>query len=141
LRTRSARRSQRRGRGRGDRRGLVVQARRVKRSRRVKRRWYALVALVAIACLVGGGLIYAHNRTGSIYHLGARFVPETNPKPPAPTKHEAERFACPIYGYTKNHTRYFPAPASLRPPFKEQWARGGTSLREFPPVLSENRIF
>ncbi len=107
----------------------------------MKRRWYALVALVVIAGLVGGGLIYAHNRTGSIYHPGGHFVAETNPTLPAPKKHEVEHFTWPIYGYTKDHTRYFPAPASLHPPFKEQWARGGTSLREFPPVLSENRIF
>lgn len=108
----------------------------------MKRRWYALIALVVIAGLVGGGLIYAHNRTGSIYHPNAPFVPETNPTTTTtPTKRAAERFAWPIYGYTKDHTRYFPAPASLHPPFKEQWARGGTALREFPPVLSENRIF
>ncbi len=107
----------------------------------MKRRWYVLIALVVVAAIVGGGLIYAHDRTGSVYHSGGRFVPETNPTLPAPKKHEPDRFTWPIYGYTKNHTRYFPAPASLHPPFKEQWARGGTSLREFPPVLSENRIF
>jgi outer membrane protein assembly factor BamB len=104
----------------------------------VKRRWYALIALVAIGGLVLAGFIYAHNRTGSIYHPHARFVPEANPSLP---KRGAERFAWPFYGYTKDHTRYFPAPASLRPPFKRVWARGGTALREFPPVLSENRIF
>lgn len=110
----------------------------------MKRRWYALIALVVIAGLVTGGLIYAHNRTGSIYRPGGRFIPESNPTPTTTTttdKRDPERFAWPIYGYTKNHTRYFPASASLRPPFKEQWARGGTALREFPPVLSENRIF
>jgi outer membrane protein assembly factor BamB len=106
----------------------------------VKRRWYALIALVVIGGLVLAGFIYAHNRTGSIYHPHARFVPETNPTLPKRTP-GPERFSWPIYGYTKDHTRYFPAPASLRPPFKHTWERGGSVLREFPPVLSENRIF
>ncbi|HSZ68782.1 MAG TPA: PQQ-binding-like beta-propeller repeat protein [Solirubrobacteraceae bacterium] len=104
----------------------------------MKRRWLALGAVVIIAALVLGGYIYAHNRTGSIYHPNARFVPQTNPTLP---KRGPERFAWPFYGYTKSHTRYFPASASLHPPFKVQWTLGGSSLREFPPVLSENRIF
>lgn len=104
----------------------------------MKRRWIALAALLALAALALGGYIYKRDRTGSIYHPHARFVPEANPV--LPTR-GPERFAWPIYGYTKDHTRYFPAPPSLRPPFKRAWARGGSALREFPPVLSENRIF
>jgi outer membrane protein assembly factor BamB len=104
----------------------------------VKRRWLALGAIVVVAAIALAGYIYAHDRTGSIYHPNARFVPQTNPTLP---KRGPERFAWPFYGYTKNHTRYFPAPASLHPPFKVQWTLGGSSLREFPPVLSENRIF
>jgi outer membrane protein assembly factor BamB len=104
----------------------------------VKRRWFALLALLMVAGLALGAYLYAHNRTGSIYHPHARFVPEANPS--LPTR-GPERFAWPIYGYTKDHTRFYPAAASLRPPFRRVWARGGSALREFPPVLSENRIF
>jgi outer membrane protein assembly factor BamB len=104
----------------------------------VKRRWFALIALVVVAAIALGGYLYEHHRTGSIYHPNARFVPQTNPTLP---KRGPERFAWPFYGYTKAHTRYFPAPASLHPPFKVNWVIGGSSLREFPPVLSENRIF
>jgi outer membrane protein assembly factor BamB len=104
----------------------------------VKRRWIALTALLVLAGLALGGYVYARKRTGSIYHPHARFLPEANPSLP---NRGPERFAWPIYGYTKNHTRYYPAPASLHPPFRRVWARGGSSLREFPPVLSENRIF
>ncbi|HVR05954.1 MAG TPA: PQQ-binding-like beta-propeller repeat protein [Solirubrobacteraceae bacterium] len=104
----------------------------------MKRRWIALAAVVVIAGLAIGGYVYAHNRTGSIYHPHARFLAQANPKLPT---HGRERFAWPLYGYTENHTRYFPAPASLAPPYRTVWARNGTSLREFPPVLSENRIF
>jgi outer membrane protein assembly factor BamB len=104
----------------------------------VKRRWFALATLLVLLGLALGGYVYSRERTGSIYHPHARFVPEANPTLPA---RGPERFTWPLYGYTKNHTRYYPAPASLRPPFKQAWARGGSSLRELPPVLSENRIF
>jgi outer membrane protein assembly factor BamB len=104
----------------------------------VKRRWFALIALVVLIGLALGAYVYARNRTGSIYHPHARFVPEANPV--LPTR-GPERFAWPIYGYTKDHTRYYPAPPTLHPPFRKVWAVGGSSLREFPPVLSENRIF
>ncbi|HUN78551.1 MAG TPA: PQQ-binding-like beta-propeller repeat protein [Solirubrobacteraceae bacterium] len=102
----------------------------------MKLRWIALAAVVVIAALAVGGYVYAQNRTGSIYHPHAPFVPQANPKLPA---HKRERFAWPLYGYTPNHTRYFPA--DLAPPYKTVWQRDGTALREFPPVLSENRIF
>ena len=104
----------------------------------MKRRWAALAATLVLACLGLGAYVYAQQRTGSIYHPGARFLPQANP--PAPARY-VDHFTWPIYGYTPDHTRYYPAPAALRPPFKRAWARGGTALREFPPVLSENRIF
>ncbi|HEY3828805.1 MAG TPA: PQQ-binding-like beta-propeller repeat protein [Solirubrobacteraceae bacterium] len=104
----------------------------------MKRRWFALIGLVLVLCVALAGYLYARNRTGSIYHPHARFVPQANPTLPV---RGPERFSWPIYGYTKNHTRYFPAPAKLVPPFRHVWERGGSSLREFPPVLSENRIF
>jgi outer membrane protein assembly factor BamB len=103
-----------------------------------RRRVALLLALLVVAAVALGGYVYAHNRTGSIYHPHARFLPQANPKLPARGR---ERFAWPLYGYTKNHTRYFPASADLAPPFRRVWERGGTALREFPPVLSENRIF
>lgn len=104
----------------------------------MKRRWIVLTALLVLAGFALGVYMYAHDRTGSIYHPHARFVPEANPVLP---KRAAERFTWPLYGYTPDHTRYYPAPASLRPPFKRVWSVGGGSLREFPPVLSENRVF
>ncbi len=102
----------------------------------MRRRWIALIAVVVLGGgLALGGYLYAQNRTGSIFHEHARFVAQPNPTLP---KRPRERFAWPLYGYTKNHTRYFPA--QLAPPYRRVWALGGGSLREFPPVLSENRI-
>ena len=91
--------------------------------------------------LVGAGLgiyFYERNRTGSIYHPNARFVPENTPAPPAKPQ---DRFSWPFYGYTKEHTRFFPAPPSVRPPFKLLWTRNFRTLLEFPPVIRGDHIF
>jgi outer membrane protein assembly factor BamB len=96
---------------------------------------------VVILVLLGGALgayLYEKHRTGNIYHPHAVFVPQ--PAPALPAKGPS-RFAWPLYGYTKNHTRFFPASASMRPPFRTVWAHGGSALLEFPPVMFGNRIF
>jgi outer membrane protein assembly factor BamB len=96
----------------------------------------AIVILVAAAALAG--YLYERNRTGNIYHPHARFIPQ--PTPTLPTR-GPDRFAWPLYGYTKNHTRFFPAQASLRPPFHKVWAHNFNTLLEFPPVIYGNHIF
>jgi outer membrane protein assembly factor BamB len=96
-------------------------------------------ALLALVAIVLGAHLYKQQRTGSIYHPHARFVPQ--PTPALPT-HGPDRFAWPFYGYTKNHTRSFPASAGLRPPFKTLWVHNGDgALLEFPPVMFGDRIF
>jgi outer membrane protein assembly factor BamB len=105
----------------------------------VKRPLRVLAALLILAAAVAlAAVLYDHDRTGSIYHPHARFVPETTP--PLPT-HGPDRFAWPFYGYGKDHTRDFPAAESLRPPFKTIWIRDGSALLEFPPVMYGDRIF
>jgi outer membrane protein assembly factor BamB len=101
-------------------------------------RFIAAGVFVLLAALALGGYLYERHRTGSIYNPNARFVPQASPKPPA---RDAQRSAWPLYGYTPNHTRFFPAPPRLFPPFKQIWVRGGRSLLEFPPVIQRNRIF
>jgi outer membrane protein assembly factor BamB len=109
--------------------------RRLLRSRRVR---VGLVAgIVALAAVVAG-YEYEKHRTGSIYHPHARFI--SQPTPTLPTK-GLERFAWPLYGYTKNHSRFFPAPARVHPPFKRLWVRNSHALLEFPPVIYGNRIY
>lgn len=95
-------------------------------------------SVVVIAALALGGYLYERNRTGSIYHPQAPFVPEPTPK--LPTR-EVDNFSWPFYGYTKNHTRFFPAPASLHPPFKRLWVNNAHTLLEFPPVIGGDHIF
>jgi outer membrane protein assembly factor BamB len=94
--------------------------------------------LLLIVGLALGGYFYERHRTGSVYHPHARFIPQ--PTPTLPTK-GPERFAWPLYGYTKNHTRFFPAPASVHPPFRRIWVNNNHSLLEFPPVIYGDDIF
>jgi outer membrane protein assembly factor BamB len=94
--------------------------------------------VIAVAAgLAIGGYIYAKNRKGSIYHPHARFTPEPTPSAPA----KEDRFSWPLYGYTHDHTRYFPAPARLHAPFLQVWAKGFGTLLEFPPVMRGSHIF
>jgi outer membrane protein assembly factor BamB len=96
----------------------------------------AVGAFAVLVVLIGAAALAAHlyerHRTGSIYHPHARFVPQPTPTLPArgPT-----RFAWPLYGYNKEHTRFFPAPGRVHPPFKQLWVRNAHSLLEFPPVI------
>ena len=95
-----------------------------------------LVLILAAVAL--GGYLYEHNRTGSIYHPHARFIPEPTPTLP---KQKVDDFSWPFYGYTKEHTRFFPAPLSLHPPFKRLWVNNAHTLLEFPPVIGGDHIF
>ncbi len=107
------------------------------RSKRVRVALGALLVLIIAAALAG--YLYERNRTGSIYHAHARFVPEPTPRPlPAPA---VDNFTWPLYGYTQDHTRFFPAPAGLHPPFKRLWVNNAHTLLEFPPVLSGRLLF
>jgi outer membrane protein assembly factor BamB len=102
----------------------------------VRAAFATLVVLLAAVAL--GAYLYEHNRTGSIYHPHARFVAQPTPTlPPRPP----DRFTWPLYGYTPNHTRFFPASPRVRPPFKQIWVHGGSALLEFPPVIYGERLY
>jgi outer membrane protein assembly factor BamB len=108
------------------------------RSRRARVALAALAVLVAALAAALGGYLYERHRTGSIYHPHARFVPQ--PTPTLPPR-GPRRFDWPMYGYTKNHTRFFPARAGVRPPFFGLWLRNSHALLEFPPVIHGDRVF
>ena len=105
-----------------------------------RRRLFAafLVLLVVAGGIALGLYLYERNRTGSVYHPHARFVPQ-----PTPTlvKTKPDRFTWPLFGYTTDHTRDFPAPEKVRPPFRQLWERNNHVLLEFPPVIYGERIF
>ena len=98
----------------------------------------ALVVVLAALALALAGYLYEHHRTGNVYHPHARFIPQAAPKLPA---RGPSRFSWPLYGYDKDHTRFFPAPESLHPPFYGLWVHNSHSLLEFPPVIYGERIF
>jgi outer membrane protein assembly factor BamB len=108
----------------------------IPRSKRARLGVAALVVVLAGVAI--GAYVYERNRTGSIYHPHARFVPEPTPKAPAKP---VDTFSWPLYGYTKNHPRFFPAPASLHAPFKRLWVINANTLLEFPPVIGGDHIF
>ena len=95
--------------------------------------------VLAVAVVALASYLYEKHRTGNIYHPHAVFVPQ--PTPTLPKVKGQDHFAWPLYGYTKNHTRFFPASPTMRPPYRTVWARGGGVLLEFPPVMWGNRIF
>jgi outer membrane protein assembly factor BamB len=106
------------------------------RSTRLYAALATLVVLVGAAAL--GAYLYRRNRTGSIYHPHARFIPQPTPKLPASGP---SRFAWPIFGYASDHTRFFPAPPYVRPPFKQLWEHASGTLLEFPPVIYGEDLF
>jgi outer membrane protein assembly factor BamB len=97
------------------------------------------LAILSLAGVALAGYLYEKHRTGSIYHPHARFLPQQVP-PPLPKKGPS-RFAWPLYGYSKDHTRFFGASSHVRPPFKRLWSYNEGGLLELPPVMYENRIF
>lgn len=106
------------------------------RSRRV---WAALLgALALIVAVAVAGYVYERHRTGSVYHPHARFIPQPTPTLP---KAGPKRYDWPMYGYSPEHTRFFPAPETVRPPFRGVWVHYGHALLEFPPVIYGDRIY
>jgi len=109
-------------------------------SRRRRLPWViAGVLVLAIAGIAIGIHIYERNRTGSVYHPNAPFTAESTPT--APPKRPPDRFSWPNYGYTKDHSRFFPAAEGVRPPFRQLWERNAHELLEFPPVIYAGRLF
>ncbi len=94
--------------------------------------------VVAVAAAVLGAFAYEHHRTGDIYHPHARFVAQPTPTLAA---HGPERVDWPLYGYNREHTRFFPAPPAVRPPFSELWVHNSHALLEFPPAIYGDHIF
>src|SRR5947209_150720 len=109
------------------------------RLRPTRRGWLVLVVLTL--SLAGGvalaGYAYYQTRTGDILHANARFVPEAPPA--APPRASPDRFEWSEYGYTKDHTRYFPT--SLRGPFHQAWVHHGAAILEFPPTISNGSLY
>jgi len=110
-----------------------------------RRRRRLLIALATGVMALGIGvavfLEVAHNRTKDVSNPKVEFVPAPPVTPPPVTPRVADRFAWPLYGYTKARTRYLAVGRPLHPPFRRLWTAAGSKLLEFPPVMARNSLY
>ena len=118
-----------------------MSARRKRLFSRPPRRWLAIAgaAVLVLGGIALGAYLYERHRTGSVYHPHAPFTAESAPA--SLPKRPPDRFSWPNYGYTKYHSRFFPAAENVKPPFRQVWVRNAHELLEFPPVIYAGRLF
>ena len=110
------------------------------RKQRHWRRWLIALAVLVLAVAAVPVARYVRHRLTrppSEFHAHVAFVPQAVPA------HVVARNAVPwpLYGYSKDHTRDYPAPPTLRPPFHKIWAHGDGALLEFPPTIDNGKLF
>jgi outer membrane protein assembly factor BamB len=109
------------------------------RRRRRRRVIVALGTLVVALAAVGGAWGYLSGRNHDVSNPNVEF------RAPAPAATPAgappDRFRWAFYGYSRARTRYLPAPAALRPPFRKRWTVHGRGLLEFSPVVGGRSLY
>lgn len=113
--------------------------------RRPRLRTVAVIAAVLLASGAVAGY-FALRPPGDVFNPQVEFEEPTPTATPAPERRSrggrrADRFRWPVYGFTKDHRRTFPASASLRGPYRQMWKIGASALLEFPPVIARGRLF
>lgn len=94
--------------------------------------------LVAVGLALVLGVWVKHRlRPGDVFHPRVPFQAAAQPQ----QKAAPHSVPWPMYGYSKDHARYYPAPPTLRPPFKRIWTLGGDALLEFPPALDRGTLY
>jgi len=107
-------------------------------SRRRRRRWprFALAAIVLGAGVAVGAYFAFFQKPGNVSHPNAEFTASGPPKKP---KAVGDTFKWPIYGYTKQRTRYLNA--NIGPPFKQIWEYQAGPLIEVQPILIDGVLY
>jgi len=106
-----------------------------------------LGGLLLVVAAGAAAAVVLTSRPGDVSNPGVEFTQEQQPPtvPPASPNDAAhpfdDGFTWPVYGYTKQRTRWLPLDVELRPPFVQQWALTGRVLIEFPPVLCGRSLF
>jgi outer membrane protein assembly factor BamB len=110
-------------------------------------RWIVLGGVLLVAAAGAAAVVVLTRQPGDISNPGVEFTQEQQPPtvPPTPSNDAGhpfdDGFAWPIYGYTKERTRWLPLHVALRPPFVQEWAMTGGVLIEFPPVLCGRALY
>jgi outer membrane protein assembly factor BamB len=112
-------------------------------SRRLLRRGL-IAAGVVLAALGGAAAFVLSHAPGNVSHPNVQFTQPTTTAAPVVVhhrRHTVDNFVWPWYGYDAGRTRFFDAPAKLRPPMHRGWRFNDFSLLEFPPVLFHGTMF
>ena len=106
----------------------------------------AIVAVVLVLCVAGA--LVAFDGSDDVFNPGVGFVernedtPRATAKLPRADRHPADDgFRWRHYGYSKARTHHLPLRRTPRPPFRQAWARRGSVLLEFSPVLCGRRLY
>jgi outer membrane protein assembly factor BamB len=104
-----------------------------------RRRRLLILGSGAVVCagLLSAAYVIHKHRPGNVFHPHVVFNPR-QPVIAVATGRAAQDW--PLYGYSSNHTRYFPS-GNVRPPYRRAWIFAGGSLLEFPPVLRGATLF
>jgi outer membrane protein assembly factor BamB len=113
-------------------------------SRRMLLRGLVVAAVVLVALGVAAAIVLLH-KPGNVSHPNLQFTrptPTPSPsRPPRRRKRAVDNFQWPWYGFDAGRTRFFAAPAALRPPLHVGWRFLDPSLLEFPPVIYHETMF
>ena len=110
-------------------------------------RWVVLGGVLIVVAAGAAAAVVLTSQPGDVSHPNVEFTQEQQPPtvPPSAPKDGAhpfdDGFAWPVYGYTKQRTRWLPLNVALRPPFVQEWALTGSVLTEFTPVLCGRSLF
>ncbi|MEA2142703.1 MAG: hypothetical protein QOI64_1133 [Solirubrobacteraceae bacterium] len=102
--------------------------------------------MLLVICVAGALVVF--DRRGDVFNPDVGFVdrnedtPSATAKAPRADGHPADDgFNWPFYGYSKARTHHLPLRRTPRPPYRQAWARRGTVLLEFGPVLCGRRLY
>ena len=111
-------------------------------------RWVVLGGVLLLVAAGAAAAVVLTSEPGDVSNPGVEFTQEQQPPtvpPPTAPKDGAhpfdDGFSWPVYGYTKQRTRWLPLNVDLRPPFVQEWALTGSVLTEFTPVLCGRSVF
>jgi outer membrane protein assembly factor BamB len=110
-------------------------------------RWIVLGGVLLVVAAGAAAAVFLTSEPGDVSNPDVEFTDEQEPPTVPPTQAKNgphpfdDGFTWPVYGYTKQRTRWLPLNVDLRPPFVQEWAVTGSVLTEFTPVLCGRSVF